>query len=120
MIDLLKLNLTELKELGQQVAQQIAATRQQEIKRAAQQIQEIAKSLDMGVAELLEESGLLNPKAKSSNGKTGSGVKAPALYQNPNDASQTWSGRGRQPGWIVKHQEAGGKLEDVKIKQQTA
>lgn len=115
MIELSTLDFAQLKALREQVAQQIAATRQQEIKRAAQQIEEIAKSLDMGVAELLEESGVLNPKAKSSKGKTGSGVKAPALYQNPNDPSQTWSGRGRQPGWIVKHQEGGGKLEDMKI-----
>lgn len=25
--------------------------------------------------------------------------KAPAKYKNPDDASQTWSGRGRQPQW---------------------
>lgn len=116
MIDLLTLDFAQLKALGEQVAQQIAATRQQEIKRAARQIEEIAASLDMSVPQLLEESGLLNQKAKSSKAKAGSGVKAPALYQNPNDASQTWSGRGRQPGWVVKHQEGGGKLEDVKIK----
>jgi DNA-binding protein H-NS len=115
MIDLSKLDFAQLKALREQVVQQIAAIRQQEIKRVAQHIEEIAKSLDMGVAELLEESGILNPKAKSSKGKTGSGVKAPALYQNPNDASQTWSGRGRQPGWAVKHQEGGGKLDELRI-----
>lgn len=115
MIELSTLDFAQLKALREQVAQQIAATRQQEIKRAAHQIEEIAKSLDMGVAELLEESGVLNPKAKSNKGKAGSVVKAPALYQNPNDASQTWSGRGRQPGWIVKHQEGGGNLDELRI-----
>lgn len=115
MIDLSTLDFAQLKALHEQVGKQIAGTRQQELKRAAQQIEEIAKSLDMGVSELLEETGVLNPKTKSSKGKAGPGVKAPALYQNPSDPSQTWSGRGRQPGWIVKHQEGGGKLEDMKI-----
>lgn len=117
MIDLSTLDFAQLKALREQVAQQIAVIRQQEINRAAQQIEAIAKSLDMSVPQLLEESGVLNPKAKSPKGKTSSGVKAPALYQNPSDSSQTWSGRGRQPGWVVKHQGGGGKLEDLKIKQ---
>lgn len=117
MIDLLKMDLAQLKALGEQVAQQIVATRQREIERAAQQIEEIAASLEMSVPQLIDETGLLNTKAKSSKGKTGSGAKAPARYQNPNDASQTWSGRGRQPGWVVQYQKGGGKLEDVQIRQ---
>ncbi|TYB90239.1 H-NS family nucleoid-associated regulatory protein [Oceaniovalibus sp. ACAM 378] len=28
------------------------------------------------------------------------GQKNPPKYRNPADASQTWTGRGRQPGWI--------------------
>lgn len=117
MIDLLTLDFAQLKALGEQVAQQIAATRQQEIKRAAQQIEEIAKSLDMSVPQLLEESGLLNQKPKKTKGASSSGVKGQALYQNPNDASKTWTGRGRQPGWLVKYLEDGGELDKLRINQ---
>ena len=28
------------------------------------------------------------------------GQKTPPKYRTPADASQTWTGRGRQPGWI--------------------
>lgn len=116
MIDLHKLDFAQLKELDQQVAQQIAATKQREVQRAGEQIQAMAKLLDMSVPELLEQTGLLNQKSKKAKGSPSSGGKGQPLYRNPEDASKTWTGRGRQPGWVVKHQEGGGKLEDLRIK----
>lgn len=38
-----------------------------------------------------------------------------ARYANPEDSSQTWSGRGRRPGWIVAALAAGGTLEEFEI-----
>lgn len=37
---------------------------------------------------------------------------SPPLYKKDN---RTWSGRGRQPGWIKEHLEVGGKLKDLLI-----
>lgn len=116
MIDLLKLDYAQLKELGQQVAQQIASAKQQKIQHAGEQIKEMAKSLDMSVQELLEQSGVLDPKQKKADGASTSGAKVPPLYRNPEDASKTWSGRGRQPGWVEKHRAGGGNLDDLRIK----
>jgi DNA-binding protein H-NS len=36
-------------------------------------------------------------------------------YQNPAVPSETWSGRGRQPRWLVSALKAGGRIEDFKI-----
>ena len=36
-------------------------------------------------------------------------------YQNPEVPSETWSGRGRQPRWLVSALKAGGTIEDFKI-----
>lgn len=47
-------------------------------------------------------------------GKKGSSQAAPK-YRNPNDPTQTWSGRGRRPAWILEHVENGGNLEDFAI-----
>ena len=116
MIDLLNLDFAQLKELGQQVAQQIAATKQQEVQRAGEKIQEMAKSLDMSVQELLEQTGVLNQKPKKVQGASSSGIKGQPLYRNPDDASKTWTGRGRQPGWVEKHLATGGKLDDLRIR----
>ena len=44
-----------------------------------------------------------------------SGPKSPAKYANPNDPSQTWSGRGRKPFWVVEWEGAGKSLEDCLI-----
>ena len=36
-------------------------------------------------------------------------------YQNPATLTETWSGRGKQPRWLVSALKAGGKIEDFKI-----
>jgi DNA-binding protein H-NS len=36
-------------------------------------------------------------------------------YRNPFVPSETWSGRGRQPRWLVAAVKAGRKIEDFKI-----
>ena len=41
--------------------------------------------------------------------------KVKPKYANPKDGSQTWSGRGRQPLWVVAHLKKGGKIEDLSI-----
>ena len=36
-------------------------------------------------------------------------------YQNPSIPSETWSGRGKQPRWLVSALKAGGNIEDFRI-----
>jgi DNA-binding protein H-NS len=36
-------------------------------------------------------------------------------YQNPNRPSETWSGRGNQPRWLIDALRAGRTIEDLKI-----
>ncbi|MBK4214708.1 H-NS histone family protein [Paracoccus caeni] len=36
-------------------------------------------------------------------------------YRNPEDATQTWTGRGRKPLWMEKALKAGKKLEDLSV-----
>lgn len=41
-------------------------------------------------------------------------VAAPSVrYRNPNDATQTWTGRGRQPRWVSDWIESGNRLEQL-------
>ena len=42
----------------------------------------------------------------------GSGV---AKYRNPKDASQTWTGRGRKPNWLVDAVKKGAKIDSFAI-----
>ncbi len=41
----------------------------------------------------------------------------PALYQNPQDRSRTWSGKGRRPQWYVEAIADGKKPQDLMIKR---
>jgi DNA-binding protein H-NS len=36
-------------------------------------------------------------------------------YQNPKAPFETWSGRGKQPRWLVSALKAGGRIEDFEI-----
>jgi DNA-binding protein H-NS len=36
-------------------------------------------------------------------------------YQNPSAPGETWSGRGKQPRWLVAALQAGGNIEDFRI-----
>ena len=36
-------------------------------------------------------------------------------YRNPNDPSETWSGRGKQPRWLVAALKTGHKIEEFMI-----
>ena len=36
-------------------------------------------------------------------------------YRNPSDPAETWSGRGKQPRWLVAQLRAGKKLDDFRI-----
>lgn len=50
-------------------------------------------------------------------GKTsgGSKPKGAAKYANPADASQTWTGRGRQPNWVKEALAKGKSLDSMAI-----
>jgi DNA-binding protein H-NS len=38
-------------------------------------------------------------------------------YRNPQNAAETWAGRGRQPRWVRTHLRSGKKLEDLRIER---
>jgi DNA-binding protein H-NS len=43
--------------------------------------------------------------------RAASGVK----YRNPKDTSQTWTGRGRKPNWLVEALGQGARLESFEV-----
>ena len=44
-----------------------------------------------------------------------SGSKSVPRYRHPENASITWTGRGRKPGWVISHLDQGGRIEDLAI-----
>lgn len=45
----------------------------------------------------------------------GKGSKGAPKYANPTDPSQTWTGRGRKPNWLIEAMDNGTKLEDMEL-----
>ncbi len=58
------------------------------------------------------------PSSKTNTGKahTMKGVKLPAKYRNPQNPTQTWTGRGVDPAWVATLRESG-LLETALINQ---
>lgn len=50
-----------------------------------------------------------------ASGHKPKGAKVAPKYRNPQNPSQTWAGRGRQPTWLVAALKKGRKLESFRI-----
>ncbi len=72
-------------------------------------IKELAESVGLHV-EISETS------KKSSRKSSRKGVPVAPKYQNPNDPSQKWSGRGMKPKWLKSLIEGGRSIEEFKLK----
>jgi DNA-binding protein H-NS len=105
--DLSNYNLAELKGLQYDIEKELKDRQQQEVKKAREEILSIAQGLGISVEELVA-----NPARKPKNDKT---QKVRPQYQNPANIAQTWTGRGRQPKWIVDGLAGGKTLNDFRI-----
>ncbi|RYE68353.1 MAG: H-NS histone family protein [Oxalobacteraceae bacterium] len=108
-INLSGYNLAELKGLQFDIEKEIKNRQQQDVKKAREQILEIAQNMGISVEELLAKGGSTKTK------KTGGGAKVNPQYHNPADNTQTWTGRGRQPKLVVDALGKGKSLDDLRI-----
>ena len=102
------LSLKELVDLENKVKKAIAAARDKE-----------RSELKRKMAELAENHGFsMNELFGSARGVRG-GAKGKSLgvarYANPDDRSDTWTGRGRKPNWLLDRLKKGGKLADYAL-----
>lgn len=104
--DLSKLSLAELKKLQGDIEVAMATRTKEKAGKARAQIIAIAQSVGMSVDELLKGGKIAKPVNKVA-----------AQYQNPKNAAESWTGRGRQPRWLAEAVAGGAKLDDLKIKQ---
>jgi DNA-binding protein H-NS len=55
-------------------------------------------------------------KGRARKGSSLAGRTVPPKYRNPADKAATWTGRGRQPLWLVAALKSGKKLDSFLIK----
>ncbi len=106
-INIDKLSLKELTDLEGRIKKALAAARQREQAEARAKIETIARNAGMSAAEILGLGGKTRGARK--------GGKVAPKYINPDNKSETWTGRGRQPRWLAAKLSKGGKLADYAI-----
>jgi DNA-binding protein H-NS len=106
-MDLTKMSSAELRQLQERVKQELKQRESQDLAKAREEILAIAKSVGVPLQELMSAASGAGSRAKS-------GPVAPR-YRNPADASQQWTGRGRQPQWVKDWLEAGKDIAGLKL-----
>ena len=101
--DLSKMSLDELKQLKKDVDAAIKGYSERQRAEAMKAIEAVAKEHGMSIDEIIGGKGR---KRKA---------KAPAKFANPGNPNETWSGRGRQPGWYKDAVSTGKAPESMAI-----
>lgn len=104
-VDLEAMSLKELTDLEARVKKAILLMRDKERSDLRKKMAEMAGAHGFSVNELFGGRGV-------GKGKKPTGI---AKYANPDDKSDTWTGRGRKPNWVLAFIKKGGKLADLAI-----
>jgi DNA-binding protein H-NS len=101
--DLDSMSLEQLKKLSRDVEKAIASFEERKRKEARAALEKVARDYGLSLEEVV---GISKSSARGS--------KAPAKYRNPENSRETWSGKGRQPGWYKTALAAGKSPESMK------
>ncbi|TVS04656.1 MAG: H-NS histone family protein [Rhodobacteraceae bacterium] len=103
MLDLNALSLTELKKLHKDVTKAIESFEERQRKAVLAELDALARERGFTIEQVV--------------GVAPASTRKPVApkYANPAAPSQTWSGRGRKPKWVVEALEAGKSLDDLAI-----
>ena len=93
-----KMSYAELLKLQKRIEAAIAEKRVEDAATTKDQLRAMAEKAGFTLDDLFGKRG---PKKGSA------GVK----YRNPKDTSQTWTGRGRKPNWLVDALKKGAKID---------
>lgn len=107
MPDISQLSVEELKRLQEEAEALIASKKDEAVEDAYQQIIAIAEKVGLSIEQILEYGA-------SKRKKTVRKAVEPR-YRSKANPSDTWTGRGKQPRWLVAELEKGAKLEDFLI-----
>jgi DNA-binding protein H-NS len=102
-IDLNSLSQRELKDLQSRIARAISSYEDRRKKEVLAELEEKAREMGYSLAEL---TGVAQTRKRAP---------AAAKYANPDDPSQTWTGRGRQPRWFAAALAAGRSAQSMTI-----
>ena len=103
-IRLEKMSLKDLMDLEKKIKSAISVTKERERSKVRARIEELAARSGFSMDELF------NARRHGARNK----LVVPK-YMNPENASETWSGRGRKPKWLVSKLKRGAKIEQFAL-----
>jgi len=109
------LSPAELRILAERVTKEIKKRGSAKLDTARRQVEKIAREAGIDLSDLIPQKphrATSSPKPSTAKGRRRA---KRALYRNPANEAQTWSGHGRRPQWMLDHLEKGGKQDDLKI-----
>jgi DNA-binding protein H-NS len=98
-----RMSLTELQELELKVKKAKLNVQQRSRTELRQKLESMAAQAGFKLSDLF-------------GGRGGKGRKVAAKYANPDNPSETWSGRGRKPRWLAARLKAGDRIDRFLIK----
>jgi len=105
-MDISNLSLVELKNLLEQIPAELTRREKEERAKLRKEIEALVQSRGFSLDDLVGDSTTKEIKEK----------KPVAIkYRHPQDDSLSWTGRGRQPRWIVEYLANGGTLEQLAV-----
>jgi DNA-binding protein H-NS len=103
-MDLSNMSVGDMRNLQEQIKQEMKKREQSDMAKAREQILAIAQSVGVPLKDLLATTG--------RGGKTGT---VAVRFRHPDNASQQWTGRGRQPKWVKEWVEGGKSIDKLRV-----
>jgi DNA-binding protein H-NS len=104
-MDLTNMSSAQLRELQEKLKRELKQRESHDLAKAREEILAIAQSVGLPVKDLIGGGGA--PRAKTG--------KVQPRYRNPEETSQQWTGRGRQPKWVKEWLDAGKSIDGLKF-----
>ena len=106
-IDLSTHSVEELKALVARAKREILLKERNRLQEVRNQMEQVASGLNMSIDEFVRH--------ESPGRKTGGREAGAIRFRNPADPAQTWTGRGKRPGWLREALAQGARLDDFAV-----
>ncbi len=110
-IDISKLSYKELRDLMEQTEEEVESRKEQAIKDLRAEFNQKLNDAGFSIRELYPD--VFKATAASSSAPVKSKQSTPPKYRNPINPEETWTGRGRVIGWVLKLAEEKGTTVDA-------
>jgi len=105
------MSLKQLEKLQADVAKAIQVAKDRDLKAARLAAEEAAAKFGFSLSEITSS----GDGRRKYTRQAGIALAGAAKYRNPDDATQTWTGKGRQPAWFKAALEKGIDPSDMEI-----